>query len=152
MYFFSGFHSSAPIDEHEHHVDEHEAAVIQRRVEPRRRHRQAEEGLGHILGPDRRADDIVHEKARHAADDRADEEAALELRARAGKAEHCEREQIVADERLPRPGIRAAEHRLQNAVGKACKHAGAEAPAGAVQEDRQHLDRDGAALRELERA
>ena len=30
------------------------------------------------------------------------------------------------------------------------EHAGSEAPAGAVQEDRQHLDRDGAALREFE--
>ena len=93
----------------------------------------------------------MHEKARHAADDRADEKAVLELRARAGKAEHREREQIVADERLPRPGIRAAEHRLQNAVGKARKHTGAEAPAGAVQKDRQHLDRDRPALRELEK-
>jgi len=45
--------------------------------------------------------------------------------------------------------ITQTQQRLQNAVGKAREHAGAKSPARAVQEDRQHLDRDRAALRQL---
>ena len=66
-------------DKDDDHINEHVAAVIQSRVDPRRGHGHVEEGLGHVLCPNGCADDIVHKEACAAGDDRADEEAVLIL-------------------------------------------------------------------------
>lgn len=66
-------------DEDDDHIDEHVAAVIQCRVDPRRGHGHVEEGLGHILCPNGCADDIVHEEACAAGNNGTDEEAVLIL-------------------------------------------------------------------------
>ena len=92
----------------------------------------------------------MHEEARKAADENAVVEAIVVLVEKSCKTKHGEGENVVTDHGLPAPSIRAVKQKLKDTVYYACQHTGAEAPAGAVQEYRQHTDGDGTALRQLE--
>ena len=57
---------------------------------------------------------------------------------------------IVEQHRGRAPSVSAVENELQKAVGEGGEKALLAAPAGAVEEDRQHTDAHAAALRQLE--
>lgn len=92
----------------------------------------------------------MDDEAADAADDRADENAALLPVEEARYAKHAERQQIVQQHRRRPPGIRAVEQQLQKAIGKRREERRADAPARTVEEDGQHADADASALRQLE--
>ena len=109
-------------------------------------HGHSEESIRHILRPDRCADNIVYEEAGETADNSTDEETVFLLVEKTCEAEDRKSDDIVAKHRLPAPGISAVQEKLEQTVDKARQHAGTEAPAGAVEKDRQHGDSDGTAL------
>ncbi len=125
-------------DQDDDAVDGHVHDVVQEGIDPGRGHGHVEEGLGHVLGPDRGAHYIVDQEADHAASQNAPVEAALHLVEEAGHAQDGVGDQIVAQNALPAVGHAAVKEHLQNAVGEADDHAGSEAPADAEHEDRQH--------------
>ena len=66
-----------------------------------------------------------------------------------GQTEQRVGHDVVAEDGLPADNEAAALQKLQEAVYEAGQQAGTEAPAGAVQEYRQHADVNGTALRQL---
>ena len=64
-------------------------------------------------------------------------------------AQHAEGEHIVEQHRGRAPSVSAVENELQKAVGEGGEEALLAAPAGTVEEDRQHTDAHAAALRQL---
>ena len=58
-------------------AEQQEAAVIERGIDPRRGHRHTEELIGHILGPERRAGNIVDEEAQERTEERTPVDAVL---------------------------------------------------------------------------
>ena len=91
----------------------------------------------------------MDQEAQRAAEERAVEEAKALLAEQAREAEDRKGEDVVAQHRLPAPGVCAVQKQLQQAEREGREHARPEAPAGAEQEDRQHRQRDRAALRQL---
>ena len=88
-------------------------------------------------------------EACRAADEYAVVEAVALFVEKTRKTEHGVGNDVVAEYRLPAYHKAAALHELEKAIYKACQHSGTEAPAGAVQEYREHTEVDGAALRKL---
>ena len=119
-------------------VGQHIGQIVQQGVEPRAVHGHAEEGLGHILGPDGGAHHIVDQEPGEASDQRAGEHAALAAGHQAGQAQHGEGHQIVAQDGLPADGEAAVKHELQHAEGEAAQQTGAQAPTDGIQHQRHH--------------
>ena len=142
--------AAAGDDEAEHQVDHHVAAVVGSRVDIGVGKGRVEQFRRLIDAVDRDAADEVDEETAQAANDRADVHAALLLAEQAGHAQHAVGEHIVKQHRGRAPGVSAVENELQKAVGEGGEKALLAAPAGAVEEDRQHTDAHAAALRQLE--
>ena len=153
--FTKGLSHQEKHDQAEHDIRQHVGEIIQQRVEPRRVHAHAEKLLRHIFRPDGRADDIVHQETRKAADERADIDITAFAVAETGEAKRRERKQVIADDGLPADGKAAVKGELQNAEHKASCKTRTHAPANRIQQDGYHGKRDTAApghLPDLEHA
>ena len=108
-------------------------------------HGHAEEGVGHVGGPDGGAHDVVDQEAGAAGHQSAQEHAAAAAGKQAGQTQNGKGQKIVADDGLPADGEAAVKHELQHAEQEAVQQAGAKAPAHRVQYQRHHGQNDTAA-------
>ena len=130
-------------------IGQHVGQIVQKGVEPGAVHGHAEEGVGHVGGPDGGAHHIVYQEACAAGYQCAQKDTVLTAGKQAGQAQHREGQQIVTDDGLPADGEASVKHELQDAEQEAVQQTGAQSPADGVQHQRHHGQNDTAAPRHL---
>ncbi len=138
-------HQQSAEHDGEDRVGDHVGAVVEEGVEGGSKLRDAHEFLGHILGVDRNAADVVDDETGGTADERCQREQLPAAAQQTGQPYGGVGKGVVEYDGDPADGPAVGDEILQRAEGESRQNAPAHAPAYGEKDQRDHHQVDGAA-------